>query len=101
MAWWLLVFWGLLAAGILVISTAFWLECVIRYKSKGKDQLKWLKSTLKESKADWLVVVGHFPVYSGGEHGNTKELLDDVLPLLEKYQVGYRRFERVLWVCAG
>lgn len=32
-------------------------------------------------------VAGHFPLRSGGEHGDTPELLADVLPLLQRYQV--------------
>ena len=37
-------------------------------------QLEWIEQTLAASTADWLFVVGHFPVYSGGSHGNTPEL---------------------------
>ena len=37
-------------------------------------QLDWIKTTLAVSTADWLFVVGHYPVYSGGSHGNTPEL---------------------------
>lgn len=35
----------------------------------------------------FLAVAGHYPVFSGGEHGNTPELQDQVLPLLERYKV--------------
>ena len=42
----------------------------------GTQQLEWLASTLAASTADWLFVVGHFPVYSGGHHGNTPELVE-------------------------
>ena len=38
-------------------------------------QLGWLEATLNASTAAWLVVAGHYPVYSGGEHGDTPELL--------------------------
>lgn len=51
------------------------------------SQLQWLEQVLASSTADWLVVAGHYPVYSAGEHGNTAELLTDVLPLLKKYDV--------------
>lgn len=37
-------------------------------------QLDWIKVTLASSTADWLFVVGHYPVYSGGSHGDTPEL---------------------------
>jgi hypothetical protein len=52
-----------------------------------KEQLEWLNNTLATSKAHWLIVAGHFPVYSGGEHGNTPEMLTDIKPLLEHYNV--------------
>jgi len=55
--------------------------------SSGKKQLQWIQTTLNQSTANWVFVVGHFPVYSGGEHGNTAELVKDVLPLLVKYKV--------------
>ena len=35
----------------------------------------------------WLVVVGHYPVYSRGEHGDISELKVYLLPLLQKYAV--------------
>jgi len=37
-------------------------------------QMRWLQATLNASTADWIIVAGHYPVYSGGEHGNTPEL---------------------------
>jgi tartrate-resistant acid phosphatase type 5 len=40
------------------------------------------KKTLASSTADWLVVVGHYPVYSVGEHGSTEYLIKHVLPLM-------------------
>lgn len=55
--------------------------------STNQDQLTWINSTLSTSTADWLMVVGHFPVYSGGEHGSTDELQSDVQPLLEQFGV--------------
>ncbi|KJE91742.1 acid phosphatase 5a [Capsaspora owczarzaki ATCC 30864] len=56
-------------------------------RSDADVQLDWIKTTLSSSKADWLVVAGHYPVYSGGSNGNNPDLQDDLKPLLEKYQV--------------
>lgn len=39
------------------------------------QQLQFIEATLANSTADWLFVVGHYPVYSGGSHGNTAELI--------------------------
>ncbi|HUB66969.1 MAG TPA: tartrate-resistant acid phosphatase type 5 family protein, partial [Candidatus Methylacidiphilales bacterium] len=50
-------------------------------------QLQWLEETLAGSKADWKIVVGHHPIYSGGMHGDQPELIQQVLPLLQKYNV--------------
>ena len=71
---------------------------VIAYHKKGsayhvegqdpKVQLRWLESVLGASRARWKIVVGHHPVYSAAPgHGDTKELIADVLPLLQKYGV--------------
>jgi acid phosphatase len=49
-------------------------------------QLRWLDSALAASTAQWKLVFGHHPVYSASpKHGNTKELIRDLKPLLEKY----------------
>lgn len=51
-------------------------------------QKRWIDSTLANAKEEWKIVVGHHPVYSGGnEHGNTAELVAGLKPMLEKYKV--------------
>ena len=61
------------------------------YHVEGQDpkvQLRWLESALAASRARWKIVVGHHPVYAAAStHGDTKELIADVLPVLEKYGV--------------
>jgi acid phosphatase len=52
-----------------------------------KKQLDWLKTSLAESKAQSKIVIGHHPIYSGGEHGDSAELIADVLPLLHQNKV--------------
>ena len=36
---------------------------------------------------DWLVVAGHYPIRSVGEHGNTLQLSDLLLPILQRRRV--------------
>ncbi|HEX3798502.1 MAG TPA: tartrate-resistant acid phosphatase type 5 family protein [Verrucomicrobiae bacterium] len=50
-------------------------------------QLAWFKEALAASKAQWKIAIGHHPIYSGGEHGDSKDLVRDILPLLHKYKV--------------
>jgi acid phosphatase len=50
-------------------------------------QLEWLKAALAASAARWKIVIGHHPIYSGGEHGDTPELIENVLPLLLQHGV--------------
>jgi tartrate-resistant acid phosphatase type 5 len=50
-------------------------------------QLAWFKTSLAASKAQWKIVIGHHPIYSGGGHGDTAELIKNILPLLHKHKV--------------
>lgn len=50
-------------------------------------QLRWLDDALKDSNAEWRIVVGHHPLYSRGSHGGTPVLVSRVKPLLQKYGV--------------
>jgi hypothetical protein len=53
-----------------------------------KKQLDWLDNILKNSKAKWKIVYGHYPIFSNGlHHGNCKEMIEHVLPILLKYNV--------------
>ena len=52
-----------------------------------EKQLAWFKAALASSKAQWKIVVGHHPIYSGGEHGDTPELIEKILPLLHEHKV--------------
>lgn len=52
-----------------------------------EPQLAWLNSTLAASTADWLFVIGHFPVFSGGEHGDSLILINSIKPMLDVYNV--------------
>jgi tartrate-resistant acid phosphatase type 5 len=50
-------------------------------------QLAWFKDALAASTAQWKIVVGHHPIYSGGGHGDTVELIETILPLLQEHKV--------------
>jgi hypothetical protein len=56
-------------------------------KRLGADQWTWIESTLANSTADWIVVVGHFGVFSGGEHGNQDTLVQRLKPMMDQYNV--------------
>jgi len=44
-----------------------------------------LEIALKDSTANWKIVVGHHPVRSIGHHGDTQELISQLLPILEVF----------------
>ena len=50
-------------------------------------QLAWFKSVLAASSAPWKIVIGHHPIYSGGGHGDSEELIENILPLLHEHKV--------------
>jgi tartrate-resistant acid phosphatase type 5 len=51
------------------------------------NQLKNLSEALEASTATWKLVVGHHPMFSYGSHGNTPELIEKILPILEENKV--------------
>lgn len=54
---------------------------------RAEAQWQWINQTLRESRADFLVVVGHFPVWSVCEHGPTSQLVARLKPLLDANRV--------------
>lgn len=57
-----------------------------------KTQLAWLDGALGKSTARWKIVVGHHPVFSGGQHGSQKELMAALKPLLDRHGVSVYLF---------
>lgn len=57
------------------------------YQSKSDKQLIWLEDVLSKSKADWLIVVGHYNMYTGGWHGTNRNLVNLLKPLFIRYKV--------------
>ncbi|KAF5186421.1 Purple acid phosphatase [Thalictrum thalictroides] len=51
--------------------------------------LKDLDSALRESHAKWKIVVGHHAIRSVGHHGDTEELVNRLLPILETNNVDF------------
>ncbi|CAN1137669.1 Purple acid phosphatase 17 [Linum perenne] len=49
--------------------------------------LKDLESALRESSARWKIVVGHHPIRSIGHHGDTQDLIQNLLPILKANNV--------------
>ncbi|KAL7099382.1 hypothetical protein ACP275_09G081300 [Erythranthe tilingii] len=56
-------------------------------KSYTANLLKDLELALKESSATWKIVVGHHAIRSVGHHGDTQELIDQLLPILQANKV--------------
>ncbi|KAK4414092.1 Purple acid phosphatase 17 [Sesamum alatum] len=51
--------------------------------------LRDLDSALKESRAKWKIVVGHHAIRSVGHHGDTLELVHQLLPILQANDVDF------------
>lgn len=50
-------------------------------------QTAWLKEELAKPRGKFTVVVAHHPLYSNGDHGDTKALITAWEPLLQEFQV--------------
>ncbi len=48
-------------------------------------QLAWLEAGLAASTAPFLLVAGHYPIFSPCAHGNTQWAIDTLLPLLLRF----------------
>ncbi|MBI4405696.1 MAG: metallophosphoesterase [Deltaproteobacteria bacterium] len=48
-----------------------------------EEQGKWLNQVLSSSNAFWKIVYGHHPILSYGQHGNTSELIKELLPIIK------------------
>ena len=57
--------------------------------SDAEAQLAWASAELKRGAAtcDALYVIGHHPMYSGGEHGDSVDLISAFSPLFVEYAV--------------
>lgn len=58
--------------------------------SRISNQLGSIDRMLQEATlaySTWLVVIGHYPVYSSGEHSDTSEMVSYLDPLLRQYNV--------------
>jgi tartrate-resistant acid phosphatase type 5 len=53
------------------------------------EQWKWIENQLSTSKADYLLVGGHYPLYSVCNHGPTETLIKHLRPLLLRYNAHY------------
>lgn len=59
------------------------------FSHKDNIQYQWLERKLSESTMTWKIVIGHYPIFSNGLHGNTEQLVEDLYPLLQKYGVDF------------
>lgn len=50
-------------------------------------QVRWLDQKLQQSKADWKIVIGHHPLFTGGEHGRSRRNHRHLVPVLDKHQI--------------
>jgi hypothetical protein len=49
----------------------------------SETQARWLERELARSTARWKIVYGHHPIYSYGDHGDTAQLKQLLLPVLK------------------
>jgi tartrate-resistant acid phosphatase type 5 len=60
-----------------------------RAKSEAADQWAWIEEQLAQSTAQYVLVGGHYSVYSVCKHGDSQNLQDNLKPLLQQYGAHY------------
>jgi hypothetical protein len=58
-------------------------------KHIAQDQWDWIEHKMNASTADYLLVGGHYPVYSVCSHGPTASLIEHLRPMLAHYGAHY------------
>lgn len=71
---------------MILVAGNFWYR-ITDLEALRKEHWQWLQDTLENATADWIVLVGHHPVYSAGWHGNQPDLVGLLEPLLQHYGV--------------
>uniref|UniRef100_A0A7S4G6S8 Calcineurin-like phosphoesterase domain-containing protein n=1 Tax=Eutreptiella gymnastica TaxID=73025 RepID=A0A7S4G6S8_9EUGL len=56
-------------------------------KKVVERQQKWVQEVISQSKADWVLVVGHHPVYSGGHYPGGAGVAEALVPLFKTHGV--------------
>jgi len=72
----------------------YYADGAVKVKVGGQDtaaQLAWFEAAMARSTADWKLVVGHHPIYSGnlrkGEGGGSPDLVAKLDPILQHHRV--------------
>jgi tartrate-resistant acid phosphatase type 5 len=87
---------GFADADLFILDTSPFVEkyrvipSLLRDNVLGQDtaaQLAWLDGELARSTAPWKLVFGHHTVFSGGDHGDTDELVAQLKPILQRHGV--------------
>lgn len=55
--------------------------------NQAHTTLKWIEAALEKSDADYLLVAGHYGIFTPCSHGNNPHLVKTLDPLLSKYGV--------------
>jgi acid phosphatase len=53
----------------------------------SREQVNWLEKILSNCDADWLIVTGHYSMYTSGYHMSNNNLINLLKPLFIKYKV--------------
>jgi hypothetical protein len=64
-------------------------KLVYRSRNAAATQWDWIEQQLSASTADYLIVAGHYPMYSVCQHGPTGNLIENLKPLLIQYGAHY------------